>query len=62
MRAVFTHFAQAKSGDAVIDWIVLMSGIVLLTISITITVTSNSDTITDDSIDRAEQMEHLRPA
>jgi len=62
MRAVFTHFAQAKSGDTVIDWIVLVSGIVLLTISITITVTSNSDTITDDSIDRAEQMEHLRPA
>ncbi|GKY86895.1 hypothetical protein [Sinisalibacter aestuarii] len=58
----FNRFAKAEDGNAVIDWIVLMSGVVLMAISVVITITSNVHTITDDTMERVEQMEDFRPA
>lgn len=62
MKVFFTHFAQAEDGNAVIDWIVLMSGVVLLGISVVMTVTAPSARITDDTMDLVEQMEDVLPA
>ncbi len=55
-------FLKAEDGNAVIDWVVLMTGIVLLAISVVITITSNIDQINEDAPVRVEQMEYFRPA
>jgi uncharacterized membrane protein YczE len=57
----FGNFARTEDGNAVIDWIVLMTGVVLMALSVVITITANVHQITDDSIERVEEAESSHP-
>lgn len=62
MKNIFKKFAAEEDGNAVIDWTVLMAGMVLMAISVVITITANVDHITDDTMDRVESMEDWLPS
>jgi Flp pilus assembly pilin Flp len=62
MKKVLCHFARSEDGNAVIDWVVLMAGMVLLAISVVITITANVDDITDTTMDRVETMKDFSPS
>lgn len=57
MRNLFKKFTNEEFGNAVIDWTVLMAGMVLMAIAVVMTITDNVDAITDDTIDRMEAVE-----
>lgn len=57
----FGRFLREEDGNAVIDWVVLMAGMVLMALSVVITITANVDYITDDTLDRIESMEDFQP-
>lgn len=57
----FGNFAKSEDGNAVIDWVVLMAGVVLLALSVVITVTANVQQITDDTSERVEDKQDFRP-
>lgn len=57
----FGNFAESEDGNAVIDWVVLMAGVVLLALSVVITVTANVQQITDDTSERVEDKQDFRP-
>ena len=57
----FNRFVRDESGNAVIDWVVLMAGMVLMAISVVITITANVDDITDGTMDRVEEMKDFKP-
>lgn len=60
MQNIFERFMSDEEGNAVIDWVVLMAGMVLLALSVVLTVTGNIDHITDDTKSRIEaQDKHL---
>ncbi len=61
MEKVLGRFAGSEDGNAVIDWVVLMSGMVLLAISAVITITANIDDINDTTMERVESMEDFSP-
>ena len=61
MKRVFDRFASEEDGNAVIDWTVLMAGMVLMALSVILTITGNVDQITDDTMDRVESMEVWLP-
>lgn len=62
MIQVFDSFAAEEDGNAVIDWTVLLAGMVLLAISVVMTLTGNVSKITDDTMDRVESMEDRLPS
>lgn len=62
MKRIFDRFAAEEDGNAVIDWTVLLAGMVLLAISVVLTITGNVDRITDDTMDRVESMEDWLPS
>ncbi len=62
MKRVFDRFASEEDGNAVIDWTVLMAGMVLMALSVILTITGNVDQITDDTMDRVESMEDWLPS
>ena len=62
MKRVFDRFASEEDGNAVIDWTVLMAGMVLMALSVMLTITGNVDQITDDTMDRVESMEDWLPS
>lgn len=62
MKRIFDRFATEEDGNAIIDWTVLLAGMVLLAVSVVITITANVDTITDDTMDRVESMEDWLPS
>jgi hypothetical protein len=61
MKPLFGHFAKTEDGNAVIDWVVLMTGVVLMVVSVAITVMPSMTQATDDTVDRAEHTQGLRP-
>ncbi|GGD38801.1 hypothetical protein [Sinisalibacter lacisalsi] len=61
MEKVLGRFAGSEDGNAVIDWVVLMSGMVLLAISAVITITANIDDINDTTMERVESLEDFSP-
>lgn len=49
MSTIFKWFARDTNGSAAIDKIVLLAGLVLLTISVVLKVTDNSDAVTENT-------------
>lgn len=62
MKSILKTFATEEDGNAVIDWTVLMAGMVLLALTVVLTITANVDQITDDTMDRVESMEDWLPS
>lgn len=56
MKKVFHKFAEEEFGNAVIDWMVLTAGVVLLAVAIVATTTSNMSDITDNTSEVMENM------
>lgn len=54
--------AQAEDGSELFDWLILMTGIVLMSVSILLAVIPVSGELTDDGFDRIDQSEIVRPA
>jgi len=50
-------FIRDERGNAVIDWVVLLAGVVVLALTVVVTVTSNVDSITSDTSDRMTSIE-----
>ena len=59
MAGFFERFMRDETGNAVIDWVVLMAGMVLMAISVVITVTDNVESITDDTMERVEDVKDI---
>lgn len=60
MQKIFERFMSEEEGNALIDWTVLMAGLVLMALSVVLTITGNVDDITDNTTDRIEaQDKHL---
>ena len=57
MKVMFKKFTEEEFGNAVIDWVVLMSGMIMMAIAVVITITDNVETITEDTMDRMEAIE-----
>ncbi len=57
MKALLKKFADDEFGNAVIDWTVLMAGMVMMAMAVVFTITSNVDSITDDTNDRIKTVE-----
>ena len=47
MKFVFDRFVQDEGGNALVDWLVLTTGILLLSVSVAITFTGTGDTLAD---------------
>lgn len=50
------RFVTEQDGNAVIDWAVLMAGMVMMAIAVVLTVTDPVETITDETIERIEDV------
>ncbi|MBV7377776.1 Flp family type IVb pilin [Maritimibacter dapengensis] len=60
MHKIFERFMSEEEGNALIDWTVLMAGLVLMALSVVLTITGNVDDITEHTNDRIEaQDQHL---
>ena len=57
MNKLILKFKDEEFGNAVIDWVVLMAGMVLMAIAVVTTITANVDDITDATMDRMEEMQ-----
>lgn len=62
MQKIFECFMSDEEGNAVIDWVVLMAGMVLLALSVVLTVTGNVDHITDDTRTRIQSQDKHLPS
>ena len=62
MQKIFDRFLSNEEGNAVIDWFVLLAGMVLLALSVVLTITSNIDHITEDTMENVESMETKLPS
>lgn len=56
LKNLVKKFANEEFGNAVIDWTVLLAGMVMLAIAVVMTITDNVDSITQDTSDRMETM------
>ena len=54
LKQMIKQFTNEEFGNAVIDWTVLMAGMVLMATAVVMTVTDNVDAITEDTSDRME--------
>jgi len=57
MNRYFKKFAQAEEGNVTVDWVVLLSGLVFLSVAVLATVAGGADSVaekTGDSIDLIE--------
>lgn len=57
MQKIFERFVSDESGNAVVDWMVLVAGVMLLATSVVLTLTGGVDTITNDTLDAIESVE-----
>lgn len=53
MKRVFNRFPVQDRGSSVVDWAVLMAGVVVLTFSVATAVTEPTDRISGDALDHA---------
>ncbi len=57
MGRLLKSFAAEESGNVVIDWVVLLSGSILLALSVVATVSANLDDITSDTSQQMRSIE-----
>jgi len=50
MKFVFDRFVQEEGGNALVDWLVLTTGILLLAVSVAITFAGTGDTLADGTM------------
>lgn len=50
-------FIHDERGNALIDWVVLLAGVVVLALTVVVTVTSNVDSITSDTSEQMTSIE-----
>ncbi len=62
MKRVFNHFSQNDEGSTLIDWTVLLTGVLMLAISVAPAVTQKADKISGDTLDRVESGEDWLPS
>lgn len=62
MTFITGHFEKAKDGNAVIDWVVLMAGVVLLSVSVVLTLVPRVDRISDQQRHTETAATDIRPA
>ena len=61
MKHLLEEFVADEGGNAVIDWVVLLAGSILLALAVVVTITANVDSITSDTSDRMTSIE-VNPA
>lgn len=57
MQKLFERFISDESGNAVIDWMVLVAGVMLLALSVVMTLTGGVEHLGDQTVDQLEQIE-----
>lgn len=57
MKRRVTSFLKAEHGNAIIDWTVLMTGLIMMAFAVVSEITDQTDRITDDTLDRLEAIE-----
>jgi len=55
------RFAETEDGNAILDWLALTAGVVLLTVSIVVAVSPPATDISDDGSRHAPSVEANRP-
>lgn len=61
MKRVFHRFARSEDGNATIDWVVLMSGIVLLAIAVVGLISGDAIQLSDTISNRVESTSGFSP-
>ncbi|WP_420862837.1 hypothetical protein [Algirhabdus cladophorae] len=62
MNRYFKSFAAAEEGNVTVDWIVLLSGIVFLSVAVLATIANGADSVaerTGDDIDKVQVSETI---
>jgi len=62
MKRVFNHFPASERRSALIDWTVLLAGVIMLVLSVAPAVTASTDKISGEALDRAEPGEDWLPS
>lgn len=62
MQKIFERFMSEEEGNALVDWTVLMAGLVLMAASVLLTITGGIDTASTDQLEHAEELAEPRPA
>ena len=62
MKRVFNHLPAGDKGSALVDWTVLLTGILMLALSVAPAVTQSADKISGDALDRVELGEDWLPS
>ncbi len=62
MKRFFIHPPADDKGSALVDWTVLLTGILILVLSVAPAVTVKADKISDDALDRVTPEEDWRPS
>ncbi len=62
MRRVFNHIPADDEGSALVDWTVLLAGILMLALSVAPAVTAKADKLSGDALDRAAPGEDWLPS
>lgn len=57
----FARFADTEDGNAMIDWLVLVTGVVLMTVSIVVAVVPRAADISDDGATHAPSVDANHP-
>lgn len=57
MNRYFKSFAAAEEGNVTVDWIVLLSGIIFLSVAVLATVATGADSVAEKTGDGIEAVE-----
>ena len=57
MNKLLKSFVASENGNAVIDWVVLLAGSIMLALAVVVTVTANVESITSDTSDQMSSIE-----
>jgi len=62
LKRVFNNFPTGGRASAVVDWSVLLTGILMLALSVAPAVTAKADKISGDTLDHVEPGEDWLPS
>ncbi|HCQ66525.1 MAG TPA: hypothetical protein DIU07_15875 [Rhodobacteraceae bacterium] len=62
MKRFFTHPPAGDTGSSLVDWTVLLTGVLMLALSVAPAVTVKAEKISDDTLDRVATEEDWLPS
>ncbi|MGH1368265.1 MAG: Flp family type IVb pilin [Maritimibacter sp.] len=57
MQKIFERFISEEEGNAVVDWVVLVAGVMVLSLSVVLTLTGGVENLSDKTVDQLEEIE-----